>query len=151
PGPGAGVPPSQRINYRLNRSFDGGLTWELNGSANGITVATADSDQFFTAFEPGGSSFCWINQLRGGVGHAAVDPVTGDVVYVYGNRDPVTGNNRLAFRRLTPNGAGGLTIGPQIFITGQVQAAIPSVAIAANRTIGVFYYTCDNPALVHPR
>jgi hypothetical protein len=53
-------------------------------------------------------------------------------------------------RRLTPNGAGGLTIGPQIFITGQVQAAIPSVAIAANRTIGVFYYTCDNPNLVNP-
>jgi hypothetical protein len=46
-------------------------------------------------------------------------------------------------RRLTPNGTGGLTIGPQIFITGQVQAAIPSVAITANRVIGVFYYTCD--------
>ncbi len=28
-------------------------------------------------------------------------------------------------------------------MTGQVQAAIPSVAITANRTIGVFYYTCD--------
>jgi hypothetical protein len=29
----------------------------------------------------------------------AVDPQTGDVVYVYGNRDPTTGNNRLATRR----------------------------------------------------
>jgi hypothetical protein len=65
------------------------------------------------------------------------------VVYVYGNRDPSTGNNRLAMRRLTDNGSGGLANGSEIFITGQVQAAIPSVAITENGTIGVFYYTCD--------
>ncbi len=119
----------------LNRSTDGGTTWGLNGSATGIVVANADSTQP----QP---KFCTVNALLG-VDHAAVDPKTGDVVYVYGNRDPVTGNNRLAMRRLTPNAAAGLTIGPQIFITGQVQAAIPSVAITKNRTLGVFYYTCD--------
>jgi hypothetical protein len=79
----------------------------------------------------------------GGADHAAVDPRTGDVVYVYGNRDPSTGNNRLAMRRLTDNGSGGLAIDPEIFIIGQVQAAIPSVAITEKGTIGVFYYTCD--------
>jgi hypothetical protein len=50
-------------------------------------------------------------------------------------------------RRLTSNGAGGLNIGPELFITGQVQAAIPSVAVTTNRTIGVFYYTCDGVSL----
>jgi hypothetical protein len=133
-GPGAGG--SKNINYMLNRSTNGGVTWSLNGSATGIIVANADSTQPTP-------SFCGVNDLLGGVDHAAVDPKTGDVVYVYGNRDPVTGNNRLAMRRLRPNGVGGLTIGPQIFITGQVQAAIPSVAITADRVIGVFYYTCD--------
>jgi len=112
------------------------VTWTLNGSATGIIVANADSDQSTP-------KFCTVSALLGGVDHATVDPVTGDVVYVYGNRDPVTGNNRLALRRLTPNGAGGVTIGPEIFITGQVQAALPSVAIVNNRTVGVFYYTCD--------
>jgi hypothetical protein len=135
PGPGAGG--SVNVNYMLNRSTDGGTTWTLNGSGTGIVVANADSNQAFAG------KFCTVNALLGGVDHAAVDPKTGEVVYVYGNRDPVTGNNRLAMRRLTPNGAGGLTIGPEIFITGQVQAAIPSVAIAANGIIGVFYYTCD--------
>ena len=79
-------------------------------------------------------------RAAGGVDHAAVDPQTGDVVYVYGNRDPTTGNNRLAMRRLTDDGAGGLVIGPEIFISGQVQAAIPAVAVTDEGTIGVFYY-----------
>jgi hypothetical protein len=85
--------------------------------------------------------------VTGGVDHAAVDPQTGDVVYVYGNRDANTGNNRLAMRRLTDDGAGGLAIGPEIFITGQVQAAIPSVAVTDKGTIGIFYYTCDGTSL----
>ncbi len=136
--PGAGG--SQNIDYMLNRSTDGGNTWSLNGSATGIIVANADSTQPTP-------KFCTVNALLGGVDHAAVDPQTGDVVYVYGNRDPTTGNNRLAMRRLTDDGAGGLAIGPEIFITGQVQAAIPSVAVTDKGTIGVFYYTCDGTSL----
>jgi hypothetical protein len=135
--PGAGAGGSVNVNYMLNRSIDGGKTWTLNGSATGIVVANADSNQAFAG------KFCTVNGLFGGVDHATVDPKTGDVVYVYGNRDAGTGNNRLAMRRLTPNGTGGLTVGPEIFITGQVQAAVPSVAITHNRTVGVFYYTCD--------
>jgi hypothetical protein len=136
----AGAGGSQNINYMLNRSTDGGNTWSLNGTTSGIAVANADSTQPTP-------KFCTVNALLGGVDHAAVDPQTGDVVYVYGNRDPTTGNNRLAIRRLTDNGAGGLAIGPEIFITGQVQAAIPSVAVTDKGTIGVFFYTCDGTSL----
>jgi len=140
--PGLGL--SQNINYMLNRSTDGGVTWGLPGFPFGMVVANADSDQPFTP------KFCTVNALLGGVDHAAVDPQTGDVVYVYGNRDPTTGNNRLAVRRLTDDGMGGLSVGPEIFITGQVQAAIPSVGITDNGTIGVFYYTCDQVPPVSP-
>jgi len=133
---GSGAGGSQNIDYMLNRSTDGGNTWSLNGSSTGIVVANADSTQ-------PRPKFCTVNALLGGVDHASVDPQTGDVVYVYGNRDPTTGNNRLALRRLTDDGTGGLAIGPEIFITGQVQAAIPSVGITDKGAIGVFYYTCD--------
>jgi hypothetical protein len=133
---GSGAGGSQNIDYMLNRSTDGGNTWSLNGSSTGIVVANADSTQ-------PRPKFCTVNALLGGVDHAAVDPQTGDVAYVYGTRDPTTGNNRLALRRLSDDGAGGLAIGPEIFITGQVQAAIPSVGITDKGTIGVFYYTCD--------
>jgi hypothetical protein len=120
----------------LNRSTDGGVTWSLNGSPTGIIVANANSTQPTP-------KFCAVNALLGGVDHAAVDPQTGDVVYVYGTLDG-SGVNQLAMRRLTDNGSGGLTIGPEVAITtGPVNAAIPSVAITDNGTIGVFYYTCD--------
>jgi hypothetical protein len=75
--------------------------------------------------------------------HAAVDQESGDLFYVYGNRDPATGNNRLALRRIVDDGTGGVRVGAEHFVTGQVQAALPSVAVAKNGTAGIFYYTCD--------
>ena len=126
----------KNIDYMLNRSTDGGATWTLNGMAGGIIVANADSTQP----QP---KFGTVNALLGGVDHAVVDPNTGDVYYVYGNRDAGTGNNRLAIRRIFDNGGGGVTVGPENFVTGQVQAAIPSVAVLSSGTVGVFYYTFD--------
>jgi len=87
--------------------------------------------------------FGTVNALLGGVDHAAVDPNNGDVYYVYGNRDAATGHHRRAIRRIQDNGGGGVTIGPENFVTGQAEAAIPSVAVASDGTVGVFYYTFD--------
>ncbi len=127
---------SRSINYMLNRSTNAGATWGLNGNPTGVIVATADSNQPTPKFGT-------VNALLGGVLHATVDPTNGDVYYVYGNRDSGTGNNRLAFRRLTSNGMGGLTIGAETFLTGQVQAALPSVAVASNGVLGILYDTYD--------
>lgn len=132
----AGAGGSKNIDYMLNRSTDGGATWSLNGNAGGIIVANADSTQP----QP---KFGTVNALLGGVDHAAVDPTNGDVYYVYGNRDAGTGNDRLTIRRIQDDGGGGVTVGPENFVTGQVEAAIPSVAIASNGIVGVFYYTFD--------
>jgi hypothetical protein len=130
---------SQNIDYMLNRSTDGGITWSLNGQATGIAVANADSTQPWPKFGT-------VNALLGGVLHAAVDPMRGDVYYVYGNREPSTGSNRLAICRIRPQGADSVVVGPERFVTsevGLVQAAIPSVAVGSNGTVGVFYYTSD--------
>jgi hypothetical protein len=126
------------INYTLNRSLDGGMTWGLNGSPNGITAATGQSTQPTPKFGT-------VNALLGGVQHVSVDPISGDVYVVYGNRDAMTGNNRMSIVRLTDDGMGGLTIGPSFFVTGQVQAALPSVAVArdARASVGVLYDTFD--------
>src|SRR5208283_2720828 len=126
------------INYLLNRSMDGGLTWLLNGSPTGDVVATGQSTQP----QP---KFGTVNALLGGVDHAAVDPRTEDVYVVYGDRDPSTQNNRLSIVRLTDDGMGGLKIGPSFFVTGQVQAALPSVAVAndSKGSVGVLYDTFD--------
>ena len=134
---------SRKINFMLNRSTDAGLTWTLNGSTTGILLTTTDSTQPTPKFGT-------VNALLGGVLHAAVDPTDGDLYYVYGNRDSGTGNNRLAIRRLTNNGSGGLTIGAEFFVTGQVQAALPSVAVNGSGVVGVFYYTFDGMSAGFP-
>ena len=132
----AGGGGSKNIDYMLNRSTDGGATWTLNGMAGGIIVANGDSTQPTPKFGT-------VNALLGGVDHAAVDPNNGDIYYVYGNRDAGTGNNRLAIRRIQDNGGGGVTVGLEHFVTGQVDAAIPAVAVASDGTVGVFFYTFD--------
>lgn len=147
------------INYTLNRSIDGGQTWTLNGSPTGVVVASGGSTQGIgptTTFDGAGNcvapqpnnlfKFGGVNALLGGVHHAAVDPNNGDVYYVYGDRDNVTGNNRLSIRRLTDNGGGGLNIGAPVFVTGQVQAALPSVAVTSNGDVGVLYTQFDGPS-----
>ena len=128
----------KNINYILNRSMDGGLTWLLNGSPTGVVVATGQSTQPTPKFGT-------VNALLGGVDHLALDPSTGNVYVVYGNRDPNTGNNRLSIVRLTDDGKGGLNIGEPSFVTGQVQAALPSVAVAEDirGAVGVLYDTFD--------
>ena len=129
---------SKNINFILNRSTDGGQTWGLNGSPTGVIVANGDSVQPTPKFGT-------VNALLGGVDHVAVDPGSGDVYVVYGNRDSATRNTRLSIVRLTDDGAGGLIIGPSNFVTDQVEAALPSVAVTndALHTVGVLYDTFD--------
>jgi hypothetical protein len=131
----AGAGGSQNINYMLNRSTDGGQTWPLGGG-NGIIVGNGDSTQPWPKF--GG-----VNALLGGVLHAAVSPSHGDLYYVYGKRDAATNNNRLVIRQITTDSDGTLNIGAESFVTGQVQAALPSVAVTPNGEVGVFFYTFD--------
>jgi len=125
------------INFMMNRSRDGGTTWDFG--TNGTVVVTADSTQPFPKF---GTA----NELLGGVHHAAVDSATGAVYYVYGNK-AAGGNDRLAIRRITFDAAGTPTIGAEHFVT-TAESAIPQVAVDSNGTVGVFFYTFDgfNPA-----
>ena len=132
--PGAGN--SKNIDYMLNRSINGGITWGLNGNPNGIVIANADSTQPTPKFGT-------VNALLGGVLHAAVDEQTGDVYYVYGHRDPATGNDRVAVRRIQLSSDNAVVVGPEYFVSGQVEAALPSVAVAADGAVGVLYDTFD--------
>jgi hypothetical protein len=130
---------TKTISYMLNRSTDQGSTWSLNGSATGIAVASA------TSLQPT-PKFGTVNALLGGIDHAAVDPSSGDLYYVYGyglvgNK---TVNNNLAIRRVFDDGSGGVNVGPQSIITSAPGGcAIPSVAVTSHGAVGVFYYCFD--------
>lgn len=130
---GGGQPRS--VTYRLNRSSNGGATWGLNGNADGLVVDTVNSDQ------APGFKFGGVNALLGGVDHAAVDPNTGDVYVVYGQ--DVTGGNQIRVRRLQDNGMGGLTVGAATIVSASTNAALPSVAVLTDGTVGVLYDSFD--------
>ena len=123
------------VTYKLNRSTDGGATWTLNGSTDGLTVDTVNSDQ------APGFKFGGVNALLGGVDHVAVDPSNGDVYVVYGQ--DVSGGNQIKIRRLTDNGSGGLSVGPAANVSSSANAALPSVAVTSDGTVGVLYDTFD--------
>ena len=125
----------KNVTYRLNRSTDGGQTWTLNGDSNGIAVDSVSSDQ------APGFKFGTVNALLGGVDHAAVDPSSGDVYVAYGQ--DVSGGNQIKIRRLTDNGSGGLTIGAASNVSTSTDAALPSVAVLSDGTVGVLYDTFD--------
>jgi hypothetical protein len=133
---GSGQP--KVVTYRLNRSVDAGITWTLNGSSDGLVVATSPSEQ-----SPG-YKFGSVNALLGGVDHAAVDPTTGDVYVVFGRDSPGIGGNQIYVVRLTDNGSGGLTVNSACLVSSAAaNAALPSIAILSDGTIGVLYDTFD--------
>jgi hypothetical protein len=122
------------IQFMLNRSRDAGAHWTLNNQPGGIAVATADSTQPTPKFGT-------VNALLGGIDHAAVNPNTGNLFYVYGSI--VSGNQQLAIRKIKFS-QGMAIVGDEHFVTdGSVDAALPSIAVAANGTIGVLYDTFD--------
>ncbi|HEY6324079.1 MAG TPA: hypothetical protein VJA16_21260 [Thermoanaerobaculia bacterium] len=142
---------AKSVNFRLSRSTDHGQTWSLNGSGGGILVATHESDEGWpddpnqapTSCHGNVEKFGTVNALLGGSEAVAVDPGEGDVYYVYHDRDLGTGNNRLQISRLTADGHGGLAVAQTSFVSGQVQAALPSVAVAANGAVAVLYDIYD--------
>ena len=133
-----GVTP-KTIDYVLNRSLDAGTTWTLNGSGTGVVVASSITVQPTPKFGT-------VNALLGGIDHAAVNPTTGEVFVVFGGSNGA-GGDAVFIKQITFNGAS-----PTVAIlTGTVhqvslpgaQAALPSVAVAPNGTVGVLYTSFD--------
>jgi hypothetical protein len=136
------------INYMLSRSPDDGVTWQLNGSFTGIQVASG----FSTQPQP---KFGTVNALLGGVLHAAVDPSTSDLYYVWGNRNTF-GTNDLWITRVYNCGIDTVCtdlpkiVNNDILVAGR-DAALPSVAVTSHGTIGVFFYTYDGIVFGFPQ
>jgi hypothetical protein len=135
------------VSFRLDRSTDHGQTWTpaLNGGTSPI-VSVQLSDQGRPGDRANPSrcdsmveKFGTVNALLGGAEAIAVDPGNGDVYYVFHMRDSATGNNRLSIVRIADNAPAGVAFAT--FLTGQVQAALPSVAVTQSGAVGVLDVT----------
>ncbi len=133
---GGGATQPENVTLMLNRSTDNGANWTLGGSTNGIAVTTDNTRQGNSGYKFGG-----VNSLQGGIDHVAVDPSNGDVFVAYGA--DVSGNNQIRIRRLTDNGMGGMNVGGAVNVSTSTNAALPSVAVLGDGTVGVLYLTND--------
>jgi HYDIN/CFA65/VesB-like, Ig-like domain len=124
------------ISYILNRSTDAGTNWSLNGFPNGISVASGVTIQPTPKF---GTA----NALLGGIDHLAVNPTTGDVFVVFGGSNG-SGGNGVGIVKVTFDASGNATAGKNHRVSpAGVEAALPSVAVAPDGTVGVLYTSFD--------
>jgi hypothetical protein len=125
------------VSYVLNRSTDGGRTWNLNGASDGVVIATVLSDQA-PDYKFGG-----VNALLGGVDALAVGP-TGDVYVVYGADVSGSGaGNQLFVDRFRPGPHRTLELREEHVVSGAASAALPAIAVTQDSTVGVLYDTFD--------
>ena len=145
------VPVGQAVEleYKLNRSTDGGETWSLGNQPLGTVVAQACSDQSvsmsgysFGVPEPG-SPDGRVNLLKGGIHSLAVDPQDGAVYVVYGAFDDEAERDQLKIVRVTSDGGEVKISVPVLVSPAHRQAALPAVAVTENGTVGVLYDTAD--------
>jgi hypothetical protein len=130
--------PNKTINYILNRSENAGTTWGFPGFPNGVVAASGVTVQP----QP---KFGTVNALLGGIDHAAVDPTTGNVFVVFGGNNGAA-ENAVFIREITFDNASPsnpiLNAIHQVSLPG-AQAALPSVAVAPDGTVGVLYTSFD--------
>ena len=143
-GPGG----TAHVNYRLNRSRDGGATWDYTtatGSPGGLAIDDGFSLQR-------GASFAGINALRGNITHIAAQSDGSHVYAVYGKRgDPLDPNtDKIWIAEFHDNGLGDLVERPDpipLSVPGE-RTALPSVAVTDDGTVFVMYDSYDG-SLIH--
>ncbi len=134
------------MNYYLNRSRDGGQTWDFNGSsaAGGILVTSGTSSQLDNSGTAASNNwFASVNDLRGSIDAVAADSTGKHVYVVYGVQDGA-GTDRIYLEEYHP--FGGFLVGSTTLVIsppGQ-RAAMPSLTVLANGAVVVQYETYNS-------
>lgn len=92
------------VTYYLNRSRDGGVTWDFNGSSavGGILVASGVSSQLDNAGTQASNNwFAGVNDLRGNITAIASDKAGSHIYVLYGAQDN-TGTDRIYLEEFHP-------------------------------------------------
>ena len=135
-GPSVGVG-THTVTYYLNRSRDGGATWDFTGSSanGGLVITSGTSRQLDNAGTQASNTwFANVNDLRGNITAVAADP-TGAHVYTLIGKQDGSGTDRIYLREFHPNGA-NLDASAEIVISPAGQRAVfPSVTVLANGTV----------------
>jgi hypothetical protein len=141
------------VTYYLNRSRDGGVTWDFNGASavGGIVIDSGLSTQLCNACTQASNNwFARVNDLRGNV-TAITSDASGAHVYVLIGKQDTSGTNRIYLVEFHPVGT-NLVASPEIVVSpAGEQAALPAIAVKDDGTVVIMYetYASDNRVRVH--
>ena len=144
-GPSAGVG-THTVTYFLNRSRDGGATWDFMGSSapGGIVITSGTSRQLDNAGTQASNTwFARVNDLRGNITAIAAD-ATGAHVYTLIGKQDAAGTDRIYLREFHPSGANLVGSAEIVISPAGQRAAFPSITVLANRTVVIMYDAYDS-------
>lgn len=129
----------ENAHFRVNRSDNGGVTWDAIGAA-GVSVHGATAVETWFTENFGNTARGKTSRARSSDGWIAVDPGDGDVYAAFCDRD-TSGFGQIFVARSTDDGE---TWTNTRVTDGTHHSAFPEIAVAANGAVGVLYLDFDD-------
>jgi hypothetical protein len=139
------------VSYYLNRSRDGGVTWDFNGSSGvgGILVANGVSSQLDNAGTQASNNwFAGVNDLRGNITAIASDKAGSHIYALYGAQDN-TGTDRIYLVEFHPVGTNLIASAPLVVSPAFERAALPAITVKDDGTVVMMYETVGDDGKIH--
>jgi len=144
---GVGTPTGTRgvnnVTYYLNRSRNGGVTWDFLGSSviGGITIDSGVSTQLCNSCTQASNNwFANVNDLRGNITAIAPDK-TGSHVYVLIGKQDATGTDRIYLVAYQAVGNALNKLSEIVVSPAAQRAALPAITVKDDGTVVLMYET----------
>jgi PEP-CTERM motif len=133
------------VTYYLNRSRDGGVTWDFNGSSvvGGIVIDSGTSTQLCNmpaCTQASNNWFANVNDLRGNVTAIAPDS-TGSHVYALIGKQDANGVDRVYLVSYQAQGNALVQTHEIVVSPAGERAALPSITVKDDGTVVLMYET----------
>jgi hypothetical protein len=148
------TPGVHNVTYYLNRSRDGGVTWDFaaNSAVGGIVIDSGVSTQLCNACTQASNNwFANVNDLRGNITAIAPDS-TGSHVYVLIGKRDANGVDRIYLVSYEAQGANLVQTHEIVVSPAGQRAALPAITVKDDGTVVLMYETFnaqDNTVHVH--
>ena len=139
------TPGVHTVTYYLNRSSDGGVTWDFNARSGvgGIVIDTGTSTQLCNApacTQASNNWFANVNDLRGNITAIAPDS-TGARVYVLIGKQDANGVDRIYLVTYQAVGANLNKVSAIVVSPAGQRAALPAITVKNDGTVVMMYET----------
>ncbi len=152
-GPATATRGVHNVTYYLNRSRDGGVTWDFNASSvvGGIVIDSGVSTQLCNmpaCTQASNNWFANVDDLRGNITAIATDK-TGSHVYVLIGKQDANGTDRIYLAAYQPLGTNLVKSSEIVVSPAGERAALPAITVKDDGSVVLMYETYGADGNVH--